>query len=124
MNDNKKTVGFYLTIIAAVLTLADLIPYLLHISDMIYPPVVVCMVLSILAAVVELVKPIRYLEYLPMVLCLLAMFFYFSTEASYISVCYLAVDDSFTPQYLAHIALTLVMGIFSVIPPILSKPRG
>lgn len=124
MNNKKKTANFYLTVLTAVLTAANLVLYLLHTSDMIYTPVVVLMVLSIAAAAVEILKPMRYFEYVPMVLCLLAMFFYFSTEASYISVCYLAVDDSFTPEYLFQIALTFVMGIVSVIPPVLTKPGG
>ncbi len=124
MAETKKTAAYFIAGFTAVLTAVNLIIYLMHISDRIYAPVVALMGLTILSLVVYMVKPVRYLEYLPVVSYLAAMYFYYTTEASYISVCYLAVDASFTPEYLFQIGLTLFIGVIVVLLPIFAGGKA
>ena len=119
----KKTIGFYLTLVVTVLMLLQLVMYLSHVSDRVHPAVIVLVALSLMLYIVNMLKPIKYLEFAPMFLYLTAMVIYFSTEAAYISVCMLAVDDSFTTPYIVHIILTVVVGALCITPPIFKQEK-
>ena len=119
----KRSLGVYLTIPVAILMLAQWVMYLAGISDLRHQVVAVCMPAAVVLYIINGIHPVRYLEYAPMVLGFIAVFTYFSTEASYISVCYLAVDDMFTPAYLIHIFMTAAIGILCILPPVFKQEK-
>lgn len=117
----KKSLGFYLSIPVAVLMLVQWVMYLAGVADLRHPVVAICMPAAVVLYVINAIHPVRYLEYVPMILGMAAVFVYFTTEASYISVCYLAVDDMFTAAYLAHIFMTVAIGVLCILPPIFKQ---
>lgn len=124
INKLIKTKEFYISAVAALLSLVAAVLYLCGISDQISALVAVATFLGMALYAVSALLDKTWAALVAYLLVLFAVGAYIALEVDYISVCIAGIDARFTSAYLFQIGYMVFLGIAGAIPVIFAGRKN